>query len=110
MPLKKSKPQPTFSFVSLEIDRENQRPLTIRSNAARSHAAYWGGPAKHKRQQQGGLQAHDPSHASDLALASGLDHGCKTKSRKRRSINSRGVILPNKTKITSPRHIQLNIM
>ena len=51
MPSRKHiKPPPTFSFVTLEFEAKETRWLKIHSGAVRSHSAYWGGPARHRRQ------------------------------------------------------------
>ncbi len=51
MPSRKHiKPPPNFSFVTLESGAEETSWLKVHSSVARSHAAYWGGPHKHKRQ------------------------------------------------------------
>lgn len=47
MPLRKhTKPPPRFTFVTPEFEGNEIRWLKTHSDAARSHAAYWGGPAK----------------------------------------------------------------
>jgi hypothetical protein len=51
MPLRKhTKPPPRFTFVTPEFEGNEMRWLKTHSDAARSHAAYWGGPAKHQWQ------------------------------------------------------------
>jgi hypothetical protein len=52
MPSRKKnvKPPPKFSFVTLAFEAKDKRWLKIHSGAPRSHAAYWGGPAKYQRQ------------------------------------------------------------
>lgn len=51
MPLRKhTKPPPRFTFVTPEFEGNEIRWLKTHSDAARSHAAYWGGPAKRQWQ------------------------------------------------------------
>lgn len=51
MPLRKhTKAPPRFTFVTPEFEGNEIRWLKTHSDAARSHAAYWGGPAKRQRQ------------------------------------------------------------
>jgi hypothetical protein len=65
MPSRKNiKPPPNFSFVTLEYKPKEISWVKVHSGVARSHAAYWGGSAKHRRQgskqiagQQGGSTA-----------------------------------------------------
>jgi hypothetical protein len=54
MPSRKKdvKAPPKFSFVPLAFGAEDKSWLKIHSGAARSHAAYWGGPAKSQRHRQ----------------------------------------------------------
>ncbi|KAL7949265.1 hypothetical protein V8C42DRAFT_361842 [Trichoderma barbatum] len=51
MPLRKhTKPPPRFTFVTPEIEGNQMRWLKTHSDATRSHAAYWSGPAKRRWQ------------------------------------------------------------
>ncbi|KAL7917986.1 hypothetical protein ACQKWADRAFT_324188 [Trichoderma austrokoningii] len=51
MPLRKhTRTPPRFTFVTPEFEGNEIRWLKTHSDAARSHAAYWGGPAKRQRQ------------------------------------------------------------
>lgn len=43
-----SKPLPKFSFLAPKHDLKGTARLEKRSNTARRHAAYWGGPARHQ--------------------------------------------------------------
>src|ERR1700712_4216697 len=46
---KKPRPRPNFSFVTVVSNPASASWLKTHSSAARSHAAYWGGSAKHQR-------------------------------------------------------------
>ncbi|KAL5092955.1 hypothetical protein Trisim1_000681 [Trichoderma cf. simile WF8] len=51
MPLRKhTKPPPRFTFVTPEFEGNQMRWLKTHSDATRSHAAYWSGPAKRRWQ------------------------------------------------------------
>ncbi|KAL7904940.1 hypothetical protein GGI35DRAFT_489480 [Trichoderma velutinum] len=51
MPLRKhTKPPPRFTFVTPEFEGNKMRWLKTHSDATRSHAAYWSGPAKRRWQ------------------------------------------------------------
>jgi hypothetical protein len=53
MPSRKTiRPPPNFSFVPLELEGKETSWLKVHSGAARSHAAYWGGSARHQRQEK----------------------------------------------------------
>ena len=47
---KKTKPPPNFSFVTLDFGANDVKWLKVHSGSVRSHAAYWGGAAKCRRQ------------------------------------------------------------
>ncbi|KAL7933081.1 hypothetical protein V8C35DRAFT_327860 [Trichoderma chlorosporum] len=51
MPLRKhTKPPPRFTFVTPEFEGSQMRWLKTHSDATRSHAAYWSGPARRRWQ------------------------------------------------------------
>ncbi|KAL6815264.1 hypothetical protein GGI42DRAFT_338618 [Trichoderma sp. SZMC 28013] len=67
MPLRKhTKPPPRFTFVTPEFEGNQMRWLKTHSDATRSHAAYWSGPAK-RRWQAG----KDSNKKEDSASAQG---------------------------------------
>jgi hypothetical protein len=49
---RRTKPLPSFSFVTLECKAKEISWFKVHSRAARSHAAYWGGSAKNHRPGQ----------------------------------------------------------
>ena len=46
------KPPPSFAFVTLKLEGQAVSWLKVHSGAVRSHAAYWGGPMRRKRQEK----------------------------------------------------------
>jgi hypothetical protein len=52
MPSRKIGPLPNFSFVISEFETKEVSWLKLHSNAARSHAAYWGGAKRQRRGQK----------------------------------------------------------
>lgn len=76
MPLRKhAKAPPRFTFVTPEFEGNEIRWLKTHSDAARSHAAYWGGPAK--RQWQTGTESEAKKENTPV-------HDTITKKRPRR--------------------------
>lgn len=76
MPLRKhTKPPPRFAFVTPEFEGNEIRWLKTHSDAARSHAAYWGGPAK--RQWQANKESEAENENTPV-------HGTVTDERPRR--------------------------
>src|ERR1700761_2911777 len=61
---------PKFTFVSLEFEAKGKSWIKIHSGAPRSHAAYWGGPAKHQRQDEKQITGSTNPKVTKTALLS----------------------------------------
>jgi hypothetical protein len=105
---KKNNPPPNFSFVTVEYKAKETNWLKIYSGAARSQAAYWGGPAKYERQvkqniaqQQASIMTSVFDNDKDSAP---IAHGRKSS----KMINANAVKLQPCVRAQSPRLIKPN--
>lgn len=118
MPSRKNiKPPPNFSFVNAEFEGKGVKWLKVHSGAVRSHAAYWGGPAKCQRQgkkQGGGPDTDDivsvsPSKGS-YVVESVSGHSatsrCRKSTRPRKSVKA--TTLSSLREFCTPPHIEYN--
>lgn len=71
-PRKHVKPLPRFSFVTPEFDAKEMNWFKKHSGAARSHAAYWGGSALHRRRCNKQIVEEPDNTASHFSIVDNI--------------------------------------
>ena len=119
---RKVNPPPSFSFVTTRPEVDGVSWFKIHSGAARSHAAYWGGPEKVHHEGKKHLAAQqnttttsasdtdrDTSSRDDHKPTFGCSNACTVlRRRSTKPKNVKAIVLPPQIRTQSPRHVGID--